>query len=428
MDMENEVFLFCGAKTSHHYNKFFHPNLCHVCKRRRLGAKLIKCDRCFLISYCSEEHRNLHLSQHHELCVAAEKFLKMNSGWFNRRLTMNEWLAAQNAFLLSVQQTIHRKCELYEEEMFLFARSCLICHKQTELYTCDSCFSADYCLDHLEEFIQHHKQVCDNLILWLNLEFTDKEIKSVMPLPWKFIRFPDKDKPFNDMVTFVMQYVKDETDGLNEWFAPDYICTDYVSGPLTLHHGMWEANLSHYLETESIYIIHVVAANSTDKNGLPAWEILLHLLPKIKVLIIVMIGPELQMEFGMHNICPGCNINGKKLIYECCPMLYHDYVSNVMYRKPNIIVGFQATLKCGSSWPKSIQAMQTQNCPLLLTAYTLIAAKEEIDTVQQVLGTKPVLFVTNKFKALRPIRSFNSVIYRNAYLIIYKKLYEFNHT
>ncbi|EFN82510.1 hypothetical protein EAI_00215, partial [Harpegnathos saltator] len=319
----------------------FHPNLCHICKEKRGVVRLVTCNRCFMISYCSEDHKKLHFPQHRKFCTALEKFLKDDPKWFTRRFTRDEWYKAQSQLCVSVAIDLRRILEKYEIQMFIFARSCLICHQQTGLYSCIKCLSADYCLEHKEQFGQQHYSICDLLKLWLKLEFSNFEYRSIIPLKLKFMIFPDSNKPFNDMATFVTQYIREDA---RQWHTLDYIYTDYASGPMTIFYGIKETKLLNFLEIGPIYIIHVIDAKDVDRQSLPAWEILLHLIPKIKVLIIVMIGRELQEKLDTHDLCYCCCCNRKKLIYEFCAMSYSEYLSNPIYGKANLIVGFHATL------------------------------------------------------------------------------------
>lgn len=428
MDLTTEVFPYVGPQTSHYYNKFFHPNLCHVCKKARIEDEFITCHRCFLISYCSEDHRKLHLPQHRDFCAAAEKYLQRNPKRFTDCLTHLEWSYRQTVFLLSVQMTLLRKLEMYEADMFVLARSCLVCHQQTELYTCELCYSADYCADHREELENEHNSLCDKLILWLNLELSNLQYGSTIPFSMEFVQLSDNNRFFYNVETFITRYIKGQTvDATNEsttWFIQDYIYSDYVSGPLTLYYAMHRANLLRFRKTGSTCVIHVIAANTVERDGLAAWEILLHLVPNIQILIIVMIGPKSSFEHSAHDICSRCKNLKKRFFYECCPIIYHKYLSVGVYRQPNIIVGLQPLLRLMPSWSNSIRAMQTRNCPLLLTEKTQCEIQENIKSIQQVLGSavKPVLAEVNQFNSLKPVKSCEGLSNRNRYILVYNKL------
>ncbi|XP_011142603.2 uncharacterized protein LOC105185070 [Harpegnathos saltator] len=271
---------------------------------------------------------------------------------------------------------------------------------------------------HKEEFEDLHHNICDILILWLNLQLSNVQYESKASLSLKFMKFPDDDGPFNDMAKFIEEYVQNRK---GVWYALDYIYTDYVSEPLSVYYGMYYAGLFDLLN-RPIYTIHIVQADSIEKNGLPAWEILLHLFPNIEVLIVVLVGKTLQFEFGMQDICPHCIYNGKKFIYECCSMIYSDYMINPMYRTANLIIGFQIILK--SALYSCIKTMQSQDCPVLFTTMSEDIALGEAAAIQNMLGIDvwPVIGIKNKFVSLRPHRTIKYIYYRNVFLIVYKTL------
>ncbi|EFN75402.1 hypothetical protein EAI_16815 [Harpegnathos saltator] len=421
MDITKTLLPYSGSWMSVHYNKIFHPNFCHICKKTTEIISSTTCDRCSSISYCSKDHKNLHFPQHREICIAIEKFLKNNPQYLTRRSTYDELLEAQGEFYLSVIQDLRRIPENYEKQMFTFAKLCFICHQQTGLYSCKKCLSIDYCLEHKEEFEQHHKQIsCNLLILWLNLELSNVQYESTASLSLKFIKFPDNDmRPFDKMAKFIEEYVQDKK---GVWNVLDYIYTDYVSGPLSVYYGMSQAELSDILLTRSISIIHIIKAEAVERNGLPAWEILLHLFPNIKVLIVVLVGTDLQFEFSTQEICPRCNYNKKKFIYECCCMLYSDYMANPMYGRADLIVGFQVFETV--LWDEYLRIMQSQKCPVLLTIPIESTSLTEIAEIQKVLGRDvcPVINIKNKFRSLRPYRDLKYIYYRNSFVIVFKTL------
>ncbi|EFN82511.1 hypothetical protein EAI_00216 [Harpegnathos saltator] len=377
---------------------------------------LITCNRCSLISYCSKDHKILHLPEHRQICTAIEKFLKDHPQWLARRFTAEEWHEEQCKFYLTVANNLGRSLEEYEIQMFVFARTCFICHQQTGLYSCKRCLSADYCLEHKKEFEEQHPSSCNILTLWLNLEISNVQYESKVS-SLKFMKLPDNDGPFNDMARFIEEYVQNRK---GVWYDLDYIYSDYLSGPLSVYYGMYHAKLFNVLLTKSTYIIHIIAASRIERNGLPAWEILLHLFPNIQVLIVVLIGSKLQFEFGMQEICPRCVYNGKKFIYICSCITYNDYMANPIYRRANLIIAFQV-LKLRNN---CIKTMQSQDCPVLLTTMSQDTALEKVAEIQNILGTDicPVIGIKNKFMSLRPYRSIKYVYCRNAFLIIYETL------
>ncbi|EFN82507.1 hypothetical protein EAI_00212 [Harpegnathos saltator] len=421
MDITKTLFPYSGKWMSIYYNKIFHPNLCHICKKTREVTNLTTCDRCLLISYCSEDHKNLHLPQHREICTAIEKYLRNNSQYLTRRFSQEEWLQANTKFYFNVIQDLWHMPEAYERQMFNFARLCFICHQQTGLYSCKKCLSVDYCLEHKEKFEELHHRLCDALTLWLNLELSNVQYEITASLSLKFMNIPDCKSPFNNMEKFIEEYIQDKK---GEWNALDYIYSDYVSGPLSVYYGMYHAGLFDVLLTESTCIIHIIGAESIERDGLPAWEILLHLFSNIQVLIVVLLGTDLQFEFesGMQEICPRCTCNKKTFIYECCSTTYSDYMVNPTYGRANLIVGFHAVFET-VTWDECLETMQSQECPVLLTTPSERISLIEITETQKVLGKNvcPVN-IENEFASLRPYRDFKYIYYRNSFLNIYKIL------
>lgn len=410
------------------YNQFFHPNVCHVCKSTDL-SNLTLCARCNMIAYCSEEHRKKHHPQHKEICSMIAIFMDNYSEWNTRSLRISEWIESQANFMQTIRMMLTRKMKPYEEQMFMYANSCYMCHRRSNLYTCEQCCSFSYCANHASiSSIVHNPTICKLLLLTLKLD-----IKSLDPFVWKIIHikfttFPSKKKRFTNMKSFCNRYFQPQR-GDQHWCLYDHIFTNCVSEPLTLYTGLQTTRLFRPETETNIFNIHIIAANHINKQHFPVWELFLHLLTKSKKLIITMIGPELQYKIIRHNVCSLCKMAKKKLVFKFFPLLYHDYIVSDDYSQPDVIVGFQAELGAQfyeKTWSQSIKAIQTQNCPLLLTAQSLDKAQKDINKIQKVLGTsvKPVLETKNKFSSYRPYRDFETglIMYRNTYMIVYKNL------
>ncbi|XP_014480865.1 PREDICTED: uncharacterized protein LOC106747645 [Dinoponera quadriceps] len=416
------------------YNEFFNPNLCHVCKRRFAG-RLIVCNQCYMISYCSEKHKMQHWLEHMNICKSIAKYLVKRPQDNNNRYKSAEWLALRKFLIELVQKDLNRELLTNEMQMLICRRSCLICHQQAELRTCEHCCSAEFCNEHAEEFRrQHDLSSCEELLLLLNLNIAVLRT-SANCLQLQFNNIPNQSIPYHDTVSFVSGYVLPARKLMGtgrEWIDTDFIYTDYISGPLTLHYAMWETKLLNLLNTNrsDVFTVHVIAASAVDKDGVAAWELFLHFATKTRVLLIVMIGPELTLDYDNVNICRACQLHRRILRYECYPMLYHDYAINEVYRKPDIIVGFQAELDDKETWLASLRKLQDQNCPLILTATSLRNMQDDITTIRNVLGItlRPDFMKENKFTACRPYKDlqYDCVSYRNQYVVVYETLHHPN--
>ncbi|XP_032668999.1 uncharacterized protein LOC116843075 [Odontomachus brunneus] len=400
------------------YNQFFHPNICHVCKSTD-QVNLTPCS-CYMISYCSEEHRLAHLSSHFDICKLISCIISQYSYWNASHLT-DEWMKIQHDFILKIQAVLTRKLEPYEKQMFMFANSCFICHRR-DVFTCGICFSFSYCAEHAT-IHEHQGYNCYQMALSVNMDIIFLDQTAYKSLHAKFYTFLDNNS-LTDMYSFCNRYYRkwnrDQTQGFNF-----YAFTDYVSDPLTLYDGLRSARLFHSLQLMRTFIIHIIAANYVDRRNFPAWELFLHLLYRKTELVIIMIGPELEFEIDEYKLCSRCQALKKRLILRSFPLLYHNYVFSSSYRRPNVIIGFQAELYRVVTWSESIKAMQMQNCPLLLTGVSTYKLQMDINAIQHNLdrSVKPILQIKNGFASNRPYRDFNeSILFRNMHLTIYKNL------
>ncbi|XP_032681484.1 uncharacterized protein LOC116848942 [Odontomachus brunneus] len=418
------------ALQPYEYNMFFNPNVCHVCKLRMKGD-LILCNRCHMISYCSEEHKKVHLKEHSYICNHIEKALTKMSEWRMHQFSPSEWFKSKKEFMQLVQMSISRKLQPYEKQMLMFTKSCFICHQQVDLFTCEICYSSNFCLEHFQLFATHHASECKNLILLFNLNLAKMQ-ELVKPLYIYNItdcrvKFDISDTP--DMTAFVTKYAYNKKNRISTFeFLNLYVYTEYISGPLTLYYGICETMSPSFVNEN--FCIHVIAANYIDEEGLHTWELLLHLFRGIKNLTVVLIGPKLQDSKTRDvDLCYRCKIYDQYFNYKCYPMLYHDYVFSTNYISPSIVIGFQANFE-KNTWFESIQALRYQCCPLFLTALSKCNMQNNIIRIEEILGANvtPALQLKNNYSSLCPYKDFNtdSVFYRNEVLVIYKDLIDRN--
>lgn len=412
--------------TPEYYNKFFNPNICHVCKRRlETCQEFFKVCECNMISYCSDEHKKIHQKQHHDLCDA---ILKVNGHKLLldiSNISIVEWVNIKKQLLKLVQAEVQRELEPYEVQMFLFVKSCFVCHTQPDREGfCKNCHCINYCNDH--KYALHlHKHFCSQLELGLSLELDIIKLSNSEYPKMTFIdNFPNLDKHLCNMLEFIKQYVlKPEQ---NTWFTYEFVCTDYMSGPLTVFYGITEMQLiSDSSKKPKPFIIHIITAKFMDTFNLPAWELLIHLF-NIS-LIVVMIEPKLNKELqnSTNTLCGLCERRSNTLLFEFYPLLYDDYVKTPSYKSPNLIVGFN--VKFSENWSESIHTIQAQNCPLFLTTKSQLKAQKIIKDIYQVIMGDMVTAPchVNKFCGYMPHRDSNTeyVYFLNKCLITYKNLY-----
>ncbi|XP_014485913.1 PREDICTED: uncharacterized protein LOC106750235 [Dinoponera quadriceps] len=281
------------------YNKFFNPNVCHVCKRRNNGI-LISCKQCQMIYYCSTTHKSMHFRHHQKFCnyVSAIILEKQGTEWKSVRSSTLRWTESRNELLHVIQKRYPCDLQPYETQMITFAKSCRICHRQDLLYACEICYSDNYCETDMNEFHRLHKETCEKLRLCLSLELT----RDMFTFHFVFSDFPEKGKPIDEMTKFIVRYIHNLRTSNEIWLDTDYFYSDYASGPLTLYYGMKNANLLDILKHKKTCVIHVLGSY-IEGEYTRAWELLLHLLHKIKELTIHVIAPDLKAESGNVVLC-----------------------------------------------------------------------------------------------------------------------------
>ncbi|XP_032665971.1 uncharacterized protein LOC116841750 [Odontomachus brunneus] len=170
---------------------FFHPLICHVCKRLNDGNTFL-CG-CGVISYCCEEHMTMDREQsddnvgHGEICDVIKQLMdkKLMRGFSGG--TIYEWDNCKNNYMRLIKNNLLRELTRHEKLMISYIRACLICYKETDLKPCKSCFCVDYCEAHCIK----DDHPCDELKAWLYFEIQAISINSV-PEWLTFHDFPDR--------------------------------------------------------------------------------------------------------------------------------------------------------------------------------------------------------------------------------------------
>lgn len=409
------------------YNNFFHPNICHICKR--FSDSLILCD-CYMISYCSTEHKLAHKEEHQWFCRYLTEYLIREKGaeWRTIRLSTPEWVQCRLDIMNDIHHCLPRELVFYEKQMILLAKSCRLCHQQHELHTCQWCYFDNYCSEHEQAFREQHKPKCRLLRTHFNLEI----IRHTCKIQLTCSRLTRIQKLVGNMNYFIKKYVRClQGGGVESWVSYEYFYSDYISGPLTLNYWLRQANIYHLANMEtSQYIIHIIAENPyEERKHISGWRVLFHILKYLKQLKIVLIGPELKTEKKMIKLCPVCeHKRNRKFNFETCSLeLYQDYMKQWTSHIPNVILGIEIDFSSGILSFDHISLLRKMFCPLILTAASKSIARNNIIKIHQWLNPliSPVCNAKNKFKSIKPTTNFTtgSVWYRNEHVTIYKNLY-----
>lgn len=434
VNIRTALLSYNGLLTPYLYNMFFNPNLCHVCKLANNG-RLLLCNKCGMISYCCIQHKIMHQDEHRAICKVTRKLLKANLLHMGR-LTLTECYQLKEKLYRLVRERIHRSLQEYEIEMFFLAKTCYICHRWFRLRTCQSCFSANFCSNHIEEFYKYHDaSKCRELLVHINFKITCLNINSLRSelLDRLFFYMLSGDtKCSTNIIDFMGVHIHSKNPN---WIAKpwttdlfsfrDYVYTDCLSHPLTLYYAMRDANLLHLL-SRPVCVIHIIFSEYNCLLQSSFWEILFHLLGhEVRKIIIIYVSQyfvEPLDQYVQTPICDTCASHQKILFVQTWNLCYENYVFNTEYMRPNIIISFNAE---ENKWTKEcVTTLRDQDCPLLLTFMSLHQTRNVIDNIDSILGVPRPHVKQNGFSSLVPLFNFTyyDLCYRNRYLAIYKKL------
>ncbi|XP_032689867.1 uncharacterized protein LOC116853102 [Odontomachus brunneus] len=407
------------------YNYYFHPNVCHVCKMTDQNQMRL-CPQCHLISYCSEEHRLLHREEHEHICQGIVSINTYRNMWDTRNMTSEDWLQFRKVNLILLKDMLRRELLPYEQQMFLFAKSCFNCRRQDNLIvTCTSCLSINKCVDHRHT---PHEHMCLKLQECFFYDFFSSLLDKQGKMIPRELLSTDITSTTYDMRSLIHDGLHINCDiHLCTYSFYDGICSDKLSGPLTLLHGMRDANLLNptVLPKIDFYIVHIIAGSFSDLYSLSAWEVLLHEFNPGTTLLVAMIEPHLSEGSEFLPICQTCINQNKKLQYDYHPMLYYNYAYK-LHTQPDVIVIFNAEFRNDAISIQNIKALQREDCPILLTAKSGNKAYETVLKIQEVLHIDivPVINEENKFVSHRSYRDYenDSVYFPNQHLVIYRDL------
>ena len=416
--------------------------VCHVCKSLvSSSSSLKKCSNCKMISYCSKEHQKEHWAAHKDLCKVISKICKQNgmTNLFGKAMGISpdEYRYYRSHCINKCEKELGRELYLWEKEMICFPQVCHTCYESDtqKLTTCQNCHHVSYCkLNHLKT---DHDIWCKEFQVYRDITLYQFHHGIIQPL------LPDKSlqqyAPLTgDMKTFLLNTNTVEEKSLELQRLNLVALSDIATCPLTVLFSLQQCNF--HLETIETLTIHLVGAEMQfEVETLQKWELfLLHLIPSLKTLKIVFIGPELKTEskfnqtLGKNKTCMKCNTAGRMVIYEFWKTLYHKFVMSSDYQKPDLICAFNAGLyrltdfEGKDTWSPTIKVMLKEpDIPVVVTEYTQKELPFDIQRTQNIVDSLEILTPStrNPFASLKPSLNFLSeetvpVIFKNFYVTI----------
>ncbi|XP_033218438.1 uncharacterized protein LOC117173902 [Belonocnema kinseyi] len=408
---------------------FYYATVCQVC---RSPNPKVTCNRCRMIFYCGNKHRDEHQIHHRDLCkVILSMLSEMGApNLFDKLKTADPdlWLRARVDLMRKAKLKIGRQLEEYEEQMFLFPKTCMVCH-ESDLSVLRNCeCGVNLCKIHKGD--PKHQKLCS--VLTLAFKLITSETKPalhglfLMPVDSERVNLPPS------MQAFIDSHINFQINTSNQKVKYQNMATsNFLTGPLTLLYALERLNY----QISSSMVIHIIGAGIQDLAAEGSWKIFLYWLTRLINLKIVFIGTDisncLETQLDTSESFP---ITVKNLKVQCHGLRYYEYFKSESFMKPNIILGCNLDIhesELGISectWKDTILTLKKVGVPFVLTAGTKERAEKDHKRFCKLLGMSvPYKFCeVNPYAALSPERDFETegVRYSNKHIIIYDGKYK----
>ncbi|KAH8242311.1 hypothetical protein KR032_000348, partial [Drosophila birchii] len=425
--------------------QYFMASLCNFCKADLCGQNRMPCSRCGLSYYCSAGHMKED-QEHRQLCYALrqtvdhkghEMFYKCGD------FSAEQFRSYRIVCIRQVEKEMNRPLSATEQELLLFP---LLCneskcreHRLKRLSICGGCGEVAFCKDKPEHLSKEHAKWCGSYRLFKAFVMFQAKFGRLEPsLPNKVLKeLPMACSNTRQMMKKLNFNVTNEC----EYAA----LTQVSTGPLT---AWFALKLCERLRNCEELTLHLIGAEiEFEVDILQKWELfLLHIMPAVKTLNVVFIGPELNPnnisfdQLKKIKCCLSCRKAKRTVNYHFENSLYHDYCKQSQFLSPNLsefscfppkviffVVNFNFIIfsvcffnsglyrstgfALEDTWPDTIQAALNLKCPVVVTSYTKYEAP--LDLVHFVNQSNRHINVvlpptTNPFSSEKPERNFIS--------------------
>ncbi|XP_052861405.1 uncharacterized protein LOC128268377 [Anopheles cruzii] len=418
----------------------FIATICQVCKNPL--KTFFHCERCMMVPYCGEEHRQTDQSGHRDLCAILCEIAAQRGGHIYQPavgLNALEYRTLRVHTLNQVELMARRPLQAFEREIVLFPRICLApdCRewRQERLTECRDCRQVSYCAAHPVHLPSSHDRWCKAYLLFQKLILRQRILGRIEPPMPARILTKASPLPLNIDET-IKQLYKNSAALRDECVYA--VLSQIATAPLTALHAIQRAGRP----LGTTFTIHLVGAElQFEGDTLDKWEaFFLHLVPEVAVLRVVFIGPELNVEnlpidvISRIRMCRTCRLKCRVVAFDFqSRMMYHEYRSSPQrYRAPDLICFFNPGLHRTTgyagvdSWPRTIRDATGAGCPIVVTSYTELESPLDLQRLVQE-SVRPLQIIqgptVNPYGSKRPDRNFISdetapMIFKNYYYFL----------
>ncbi|PAA57516.1 hypothetical protein BOX15_Mlig012025g2 [Macrostomum lignano] len=310
-----------------------------------------RCNSCKLVVYCCQAHRRLDKPAHRSFCQAVRRHRKQivsGAGLFSdaKGLDAAEFWRLRQRKIASIVDLLGRQLAPWERQALIYPRLCCICYSDRRLSLCPVCLSAAYCCP--EHRRQHeaahrgnavsHTKLFNAYLLLRELHFNglpdpplcvyQPRVDSYSPLEMQpRLDFLNSDDAPSLMPQLTAAPAASEaaSTGIAPWVRQAF-ASESASYPLTLLY-VWEQVRpppgTEPLASRSCLTIQLARWPRSVPITRANWELLLHRLPKLKLLRIILLLLEADKEEenssdepesdGIINVCDDCAAFGARI-------------------------------------------------------------------------------------------------------------------
>lgn len=285
--------------------------------------------------------------------------------------TKKEWIQYKFKFLSLVENILGRNLRNIEKEIVLKPKCCIVCKEShSELSTCETCFSVNYCDKHKNEGTHAYHCQQFTLLYKINKYIVDKYVTN------SFV-YIENISNFLEPYTFESE-------------LEHYELSEYTSFYRTLVHLIQFINFSNKSLT-----LHVVGASEYECSpySIYLWENIFHRISFINNITISFVGFDVTSDQFQMRLCQNCFENHKTITIECHQMSYDSYIE-LHHKKDkskvwsDLIIAYNAGFHefenqpDTNTWTKTLEyILSTKKLPIAFTAYT----KDEIHKDTQII-------------------------------------------
>ncbi|XP_012528563.2 uncharacterized protein LOC105832290 [Monomorium pharaonis] len=406
----------------------FVSNLCLICMER----SRVTCESCGMVSYCTVKHMEQDRPRHRDLCKVLTEICAIGLSPLSG-LSADDYRVYRLKLIELVHRRLGRPLQLWEREILLYPRVCCDCRCFSRaLRCCSACGIGLFCENH----DGGHREWCREFQVFRRVlsmqhkngyaepEIPDTLQEGPLRLPGNFDRLIaqlyDRSTYYCDMDSYT------------------YCGLSHVASiPLTALYAM-QISCQNWKTIDAL-VIHVIGAEfQYECINLHVWEkFFLHLLPNLKRLKLMFVGPELSLPpvpldlLTAVKICSTCKSFGRRVNVSFHPgKFYHDFCRSKQFTGPHLVCLFNPGLyretgfEGRDTWPETIREFCKTKVPVCVTSYTKQEIPREMVRIKSIADVDTILEPRrNPFASIKPDRNFVSddtapLIYKNYYLAI----------